>query len=129
MRKRCILADSDYFRKVKKRSTIIKHNKDFLKYVLEPDVLFDHLQTTGCFTEDKITSLRRIGTRKDKNDELLFHLANFTSQKYLNFLQCLYVTNQLSAATVLQYGGGWSCSSIRISFIVNIVRTFVNKCK
>lgn len=93
-------------RKVSKRKTIIRNNRDYLSEIIQPKDLIDRLRRTDCLTDQQTRSLRRRHPTKTMNEELLDLVRVLDAQRYSTAIECLRQKNQKLVAHVSERGGG-----------------------
>src|SRR6218665_1035352 len=92
--------------KVRKRSAILRRNTEYLVNKIQPNELIPLLVQCGCLHEKQASLLRRVQSDIQKNSQLLRIARRFSSQRHFQFVECLYHTNQLNAARIVERGGG-----------------------
>ena len=97
----------DFYGKTKKRSAIIRNNRNYLLENIQPnDELIASLLSLNCITEEQSHFIQRQRSTQDKNAELLFVIESFDETKFSNFVKCLRQTNQKTVARIIENGGG-----------------------
>lgn len=93
-------------RKVSKRKTIVRNNRDYLSEIIQPKDVIVRLRKTDCLTDEQARSLRRSHLTKAMNEELLGFLRKLDVNRYSTAIECLRQKSQKLVAYVLEKGGG-----------------------
>jgi len=97
----------DFYGKTKKRTTIIRNNRNYLLENIQPNVeLFDSLLSLNCVKKEQIQFIQRQRSVQDKNVEILYVMETFDETEFSTFVNCLRLTNQKTVARILTNGGG-----------------------
>ena len=97
----------DFYGKTKKRSAIIRNNRNYLLENIQPDdELIDSLFSLNCITEEQSHFIQRQHSNRCKNAELLYFMRFFDETKSSNFVKCLRQNNHKTVARIIENGGG-----------------------
>lgn len=98
---------SDFYGKTKKRSAIIRNNRNYLIDNIQPnDELIASLLSLNCLSEEQSHFIQRQRLSREKNAELLYVIKSFDEIHFANFVKCLRRTNQETVTRILENGGG-----------------------
>ena len=115
----------DFYGKTKKRSSIIRNNRNYLLENIQPnDELIASLLSLNCITEEQSHFIQRLHSTQDKNAELLYVIKPFDETKFSNFAKCLRQTNQKTVARIIENGGGITKNFI-YGLIINILISLI----
>lgn len=93
--------------KTKRRSAIIRNNRDFfLEHIQPHDEFIASLLPLNCITEEQSHFIKAQRSTRDKNDEILQIVRSFEETEFSDFVRCLRQTNQKMVARIAENGGG-----------------------
>ena len=97
----------DFYGKAKKRSAIIRNNRNYLVANIElTDELLASLLSLNCITQEQSRFIQRQHSTRYKNDELLNVMETVDETNFSKFVKCLRRTNQKTVAKIVECGGG-----------------------
>lgn len=98
---------SAFYGKTKKRSSIIRNNRNYLIENIQPsNDLIASLLSVNCITQEQSHYIELQRSTRHKNDEILHFSKSFNERQFSNFINCLRHANQKTVARIIEGGGG-----------------------
>src|SRR6218665_1729206 len=97
----------DFYGKDKKRSAIIRNNRNYLVDNIQPsDELIASLLSLNCINEEQGHFIHRHSSTRVKKDELLYVMESVDEANFSNVVKCLWHTDHKAMTKIIENGGG-----------------------